>query len=57
MGCDKKSAIGVFPKFYELKFTWEVTLVHHLLLTHQMMLRVKKNYEIRSLIDVASESY
>ncbi|KAL0835119.1 hypothetical protein Bca101_087008 [Brassica carinata] len=44
----KKSAIGVFPMFYELKFTWCAKLVHYLL-TNQ--LQVKKNYEIWSLID------
>ncbi|KAF8109327.1 LOW QUALITY PROTEIN: hypothetical protein N665_0098s0055 [Sinapis alba] len=43
----KKSAIGVFQRFYELNFTWCAKLVHHLL-THQ--LKVKKNYEIWSLI-------
>ncbi|KAG2245328.1 hypothetical protein Bca52824_092813 [Brassica carinata] len=44
----KKSAVGVFPMFYELKFTWCAKLVHYLL-TNQ--LQVKKNYEIWSLID------
>ncbi|CAF1927230.1 unnamed protein product [Brassica oleracea var. botrytis] len=44
----KNSAVGVFPWFYELKFIWCAKLVHHLL-THQ--LRVKKNYELWSLID------
>ena len=44
----KKSSVGVFPRFYELDFTWSAKVVRYLL-THQLV--VRKNYEIWSLID------